>query len=63
MLNFLNDTNNKIKELAYTTYIKLPQISFLNAGVVIRELIKHKNRVKSDPKLLITKITLMNVII
>jgi hypothetical protein len=24
LLNFLNDTNNKIKELAYTTYKKLP---------------------------------------
>ena len=37
--------------------------SFLNISVVIRELIKHKNKVKNDPKLVITKIQLMTMIV
>lgn len=36
LLNFLNDTNSKIKELSYMTYFNLPRISFLNLSVVIR---------------------------
>ena len=63
LLNFLNDTNSKIKELAYMTYLHLPNISFLNLSVVIRELIKHKNKVKNDPKLSITKLQLMTLIV
>lgn len=63
LLNFLNDTNSKIKELAYVTYLHLPKISFLNISVVIRELIRHKNSVKNDPKLIITKLQLMTMII
>lgn len=35
----------------------------MNISVVIRELIKHKNKVKNDPKLVITKIQLMTLII
>ena len=63
VLNFLNDTNSKIRELAYTTYFQLPNISFLSLSVVIRELIKHKNKVKNDPKLAINKIHLMTHIV
>ena len=36
LLNFLNDTNSKIKELSYMTYFSLPKISFLNVSIVIR---------------------------
>ena len=63
LLNFLNDTNKQIKELAYITYLKLPQISFLGLHIVVKELIKHKNKVKNDPKLIITKLQLMNALI
>ena len=63
LLNFLNDTNSKIKELAYTTYFRLPKISFLSMNVVVRELIRHKNKVKNDPKLIIIKLQLMTLII
>jgi hypothetical protein len=63
LLNFLNDTNSKIKELAYMTYFNLPKISFLSLSVVVRELIKHKNKVKNDPKLIITKLQLMTMIV
>jgi hypothetical protein len=63
LLNFLNDTNSKIKELSYMTYFNLPRISFLNLSVVVRELIKHKNKVKNDPKLIITKLQLMTLIV
>jgi len=63
LLNFLNDTNKQIKELAYTTYLKLPQISFLSLYMVSKELIKHKNKVKNDPKLIIIKLQLMNALI
>lgn len=63
LLNFLNDTNSKIKELAYMTYLHLPNISFLSLSAVIRELIKHKNKVKNDPKLSITKLQLMTLIV
>ena len=45
------------------TYFHLPNISFLNLSVVIRELIKHKNKVKNDPKLVITKLQLMTLIV
>ena len=62
-MNFLNDTNKQIKELAYTTYLKLPQISFLGIQIVTKELIKHKNKVKNDPKLIIIKLQLMNALI
>lgn len=63
LLNFLNDTNSKIKELAYVTYFNLPKISFLTMSVVVRELIRHKNKVKNDPKLIITKLQLMTLVI
>jgi len=56
LLNFFNDTNKNVKELALRTYLLLPRISFLNISVVIRELIKHKNKVKNEPKLIITKL-------
>lgn len=62
LLNLLNDTNQKTKELAYTTYLQLPKISFLNISVPIRELIRHKSKVKNDPKLITTKLNLMEVI-
>jgi len=45
------------------TFFNLPRISFLNLSVVIRELIKHKNKVKNDPKLVITKLQLMTLIV
>jgi hypothetical protein len=63
LLNYLNDTNKQIKELAYTTYLKLPEISFLGLAIVTRELIKHKHNVKNDPKLVITKLQLMSALI
>lgn len=63
LLNFLNDTNSKIKELSYVTYLHLPRISFLNISVVIRELIRHKYKVKNDPKLIITKLQLMTMMV
>ncbi len=63
LLNFLNDTNKQIKELAYTTYLKLPEISFLGLSMVIREVIKHKNKVKNDPKLIITKLQLATALL
>lgn len=66
LLNFLSDTNKQIKELSYTTYLKLPQISFLGLNIVVRELIKHRNKVnktKNDPKLIITKLQLMNALV
>lgn len=47
LLNFFNDTNKNVKELALRTYFLLPKISFLNISIVIRELIKHKNKVKN----------------
>ncbi len=63
LLNFLNDTNKQIKQLAYTTYLKLPEISFLGLSIVIKEVIKHKNKVKNDPKLLITKLQLTTALL
>ena len=63
LLHFFNDTNKNVKELALKTYLLLPRISFLSISVVIRELIKHKNRVKNEPKLIITKLELMTRLI
>ena len=63
LLKFLNDTNKQIKQLAYTTYLKLPEISFLGLSIVIKEVIKHKNKVKNDPKLLITKLQLTTALL
>lgn len=63
LLNFLNDTNRQVKELAYATYLKLPDIAFLGLGTVVRELLRHKNKVKNDPKLVITKLQLMNALL
>jgi hypothetical protein len=63
LLNFLNDTNRQIKELAYSTYLKLPDISFLGLSSVVRELLRHKSKVKNDPKLIITKLQLMGALL
>lgn len=52
-----------MKELAYATYLKLPDIAFLGLGTVVRELLRHKNKVKNDPKLVITKLQLMNALL
>lgn len=63
LLNFLNDTNKQTKELAYTTYLKLPQISFLGLNIIAKGLIRHKNNVKNEPKLIITKLQLMSALL
>lgn len=63
LLNFLNDTNRQIKELTYATYLKLPDIAFLGLSTVLRELLRHKNKVKNDPKLAITKLQLMSALL